>query len=51
MKKKEKAKSEVDELMKLKNVKFFYRPRLIETLWKDSIEEGENEVILRKVCT
>jgi hypothetical protein len=48
VKKKEKAKPKVDEL---KNVKYFYKPRLIETLWKDTIEEGEDEAKLRKVCT
>ena len=42
--KKKKAPKEED----LKYIYYFYRPVLIEDLWKDDLEEGDNEAEVRK---
>lgn len=41
----------MDKEEDLKYIYYFYRPQLVEGLWKWELEEGDNEPELRKKCT
>jgi hypothetical protein len=35
----------------MKCIYYFYRPQLVENLYKSELEEGDNEAEVRKVAT
>jgi len=43
-----KTRKEVDKEDDLKYIFYFYRPQLVENLWKWELEEGDDEKELRK---